>query len=236
MAAEKSPATQAATGDEGVIELRLYIAGQTRKSVAALTNLRRIGDEHLAGRYRVEVIDLMENPQRAQRSTTRSSPSRRWCGGCRNRSGASSAICPTPSGSSLAWRWNPSRARRVPDASQETLRHGCRRNWKCIVMAAGHPGPTGQDVFVLRLYVTGTTGRSTRAIANLREVCEQHLSDRYELEVVDVYQQPELAAREQLVAVPTLIRRLPLPLRRLVGDLSNRQQVLAGLDLSVISS
>jgi circadian clock protein KaiB len=66
MAAEKSPATQAATGDEGVVELRLYIAGQTRKSVAALTNLRRICDEHLAGRYRVEVIDLMENPQRAQ--------------------------------------------------------------------------------------------------------------------------------------------------------------------------
>jgi circadian clock protein KaiB len=66
MGAEKSPPTQAATGNDGVIELRLYIAGQTRKSVAALTNLRRICDEHLAGRYRVEVIDLMENPQRAQ--------------------------------------------------------------------------------------------------------------------------------------------------------------------------
>jgi circadian clock protein KaiB len=103
-------------------------------------------------------------------------------------------------------------------------------------MAAGHPSPTGQNQFVLRLYVTGTTARSTRAIANLREVCEQHLPDRYELQVVDVYQQPELAAREQLVAVPTLIKRLPLPLRRLVGDLSNRQRVLAGLDLSVVSS
>ena len=102
-------------------------------------------------------------------------------------------------------------------------------------MAADHPGPTGQDQFVLRLYVTGTTARSTRAIANLREVCEQHLPDRYELEVIDIYQQPELASREQLVAVPTLIKRLPLPLRRLVGDLSNRQRVLAGLDLSVIS-
>jgi circadian clock protein KaiB len=103
-------------------------------------------------------------------------------------------------------------------------------------MAAEHPGPTGQDLFVLRLYVTGTTARSTRAIANLREVCEQHLPERYDLQVVDVYQQPELAAREQLIAVPTLIRQLPLPLRRLVGDLSNRQRVLAGLDLSVISS
>jgi circadian clock protein KaiB len=66
VAAEKSPAIQAAAGNEGVIELRLYIARQTRKSIAALTNLRRICDEHLAGRYRVEVIDLMENPQRAQ--------------------------------------------------------------------------------------------------------------------------------------------------------------------------
>jgi circadian clock protein KaiB len=66
MAAEKSPPTQAAIGNEDVIELRLYIAGQTRKSIAALTNLRRICEEHLAGRYRVEVIDLMENPQRAQ--------------------------------------------------------------------------------------------------------------------------------------------------------------------------
>jgi circadian clock protein KaiB len=94
---------------------------------------------------------------------------------------------------------------------------------------------TGRDPFVLRLYVTGTTPRSTRAIANLREVCEQHLADRYDLKVVDIYQQPELAAREQLVAAPTLIKRLPLPLRRLVGDLSDRRRVLAGLDLVVLS-
>jgi circadian clock protein KaiB len=105
-----------------------------------------------------------------------------------------------------------------------------------MIMAAEHPGLTDHDQFVLRLYVTGTTARSSRAIANLRQVCEQHLADRYELEVVDIYQQPELAAREQLVAAPTLIKRLPLPLRRLVGDLSNRQRVLAGLDLSTVSS
>ena len=102
-------------------------------------------------------------------------------------------------------------------------------------MAADPQGSAGQDQFVLRLYVTGTTARSTRAIANLRELCEQHLPDRYQLQVVDIYQQPELASREQLVALPTLIKRLPLPLRRLVGDLSNRQRVLAGLDLSVKS-
>ena len=111
-------------------------------------------------------------------------------------------------------------------------------------MAADHPSPAGRDEFVLRLYVTGTTARSTRAVANLRQigvgshadrVSDQHLADRYELEVIDIYQQPELAAREQLVAAPTLIKRMPLPLRRLVGDLSNRRRVLAGLDLPVIS-
>lgn len=86
---------------------------------------------------------------------------------------------------------------------------------------------------MLRLYVTGATARSTRAIANLRQFCEEHLSDRYELEVIDLYQRPELAAGEQLIAAPTLIKRLPLPLRRLVGDLSNQQRVMAGLDLHV---
>ena len=90
--------------------------------------------------------------------------------------------------------------------------------------------------FVLRLYVTGMTARSMRAIANIRHLCEQHLADRYDLEVVDVYQQPELAAREQLVAAPTLVKRLPLPLRRLVGDFSNQQRVLAGLDLPALAS
>jgi circadian clock protein KaiB len=105
-----------------------------------------------------------------------------------------------------------------------------------MIMAADDPSPAGQDEFVLRLYVTGTTARSTRAVANLCQLCEQHLPDRYELEVIDVYQQPELAAREQLVAVPTLIKLLPLPLRRLVGDLSNRKRVLAGLDLSAVAS
>ena len=105
-----------------------------------------------------------------------------------------------------------------------------------MIMAADHPIPAGESEFVLRLYVTGTTARSTRAVANLRQLCEQHLTDRYELEVIDIYQQPELAAREQLVALPTLIKRMPLPLRRLVGDLSNRQRLLAGLDLPAISS
>lgn len=100
-------------------------------------------------------------------------------------------------------------------------------------MASEHPAAAGPAEFVLRLYVTGATPRSTRAIANLRQYCEQYLADRYELEVIDLYQRPELAAGEQLIAAPTLIKRLPLPLRRLVGDLSNQQRVMAGLDLHV---
>jgi circadian clock protein KaiB len=85
--------------------------------------------------------------------------------------------------------------------------------------------------YILRLYITGMTSRSARAIENLQVFCEKHLAGRYELQVIDVYQQPELASREQIVAVPTLIKQLPLPLRRLIGDMSDEERVLVGLDI-----
>src|SRR6476620_4931410 len=85
--------------------------------------------------------------------------------------------------------------------------------------------------YVLRLYVTGSTPRSTKAISNLRALCEQHLSGRYDLEVIDIFQQPVLAKGEQIIAAPTLIKQLPAPLRKMVGDLSDTQRVLMGLDL-----
>jgi circadian clock protein KaiB len=85
--------------------------------------------------------------------------------------------------------------------------------------------------YILRLYVAGVTPRSTHAIANIKHVCEEHLQGRYELEVVDIYQQPVLAAGEQIIAAPTLIKELPLPLRRLIGDMSNEERILLGLDL-----
>jgi circadian clock protein KaiB len=85
--------------------------------------------------------------------------------------------------------------------------------------------------YVLRLYVTGLTPRSTQAIATIKAICEEHLAGRYVLEVIDIYQQPALAQGDQIVAMPTLIRRLPLPLRRLIGDLSDSDRVLLGLDL-----
>ena len=85
--------------------------------------------------------------------------------------------------------------------------------------------------YALRLYVAGMTPRSARAIANIKAICEEHLKGLYNLQVIDLYQQPVLAEGEQIIAVPTLIRKLPPPLRRLIGDLSDREQVLIGLDL-----
>ena len=85
--------------------------------------------------------------------------------------------------------------------------------------------------YLLRLYVNGTTLKSTRAIENLKLVCDGHLQNRYELEVIDIHQQATLARDEQIVAAPTLIKRLPAPFQRLVGDMSDVKKVLFGLDL-----
>jgi len=85
--------------------------------------------------------------------------------------------------------------------------------------------------YVLRLYVTGMTARSSRAVNNLRAICEEYLEGHYDLEVIDIYQQPILTKGEQIVAAPTLLKKLPLPARRIIGDMSNRDRVLSGLDL-----
>jgi circadian clock protein KaiB len=90
---------------------------------------------------------------------------------------------------------------------------------------------TESDGYNLRLYVAGQTPRSVAAIANLKKICEQHLPGRYEIEVVDLMKDPALAQRHQIVAIPTLIRQLPEPLKRIIGDLSNLEKVLVGLDI-----
>ena len=89
--------------------------------------------------------------------------------------------------------------------------------------------------YVLDLYIVGSTARSSRSILNIRTFCDQFLRGRYDLRVVDIYQQPALARSEQIVAAPTLVKRLPLPLRRLVGDFSDQSRVAAGLGLVPIS-
>ena len=91
--------------------------------------------------------------------------------------------------------------------------------------------PSDDGQVHLRLYVAGQTPKSLAAIANLKRLCEEHLAGRYTIEVVDLQVTPQLAAGDQIVAVPTLIRRLPPPLRRVIGDLSNAERVLVGLDM-----
>jgi circadian clock protein KaiB len=85
--------------------------------------------------------------------------------------------------------------------------------------------------YVLKLYITGVTPKSTRAIQNVKRICEEHLKGRYILEIVDVYQQPEQAKSENIIAAPTLIKRLPAPLRKMIGDMANTERILIGLDL-----
>jgi len=85
--------------------------------------------------------------------------------------------------------------------------------------------------YVLRLYVAGLTPASARAIDNIQTICETHLEGRYKLEVIDLYERPSLASGEQIIATPTLIKKLPLPLRRIIGDMSDTERVLVGLDL-----
>ena len=87
--------------------------------------------------------------------------------------------------------------------------------------------------YVLRLYVSGMTPTATRAIANVRKLCEENLAGRYELEVIDIYQQPNLIKEDQIIASPTLIRKLPLPLRRFIGDMSDKEKFLVGIDLKI---
>jgi len=89
----------------------------------------------------------------------------------------------------------------------------------------------GASRHLLRLYVTGTTAGSTRAIQQVRRVCDEHLAGRYDLEVIDIYQLPALAKSDQIIATPTLVKVLPAPLRRLIGDLSNLDSVLFGMDI-----
>jgi circadian clock protein KaiB len=100
---------------------------------------------------------------------------------------------------------------------------------------AGQPGQAfkkqGETTFVFRLYVSGATPRSLRAIDNIKKLCEEHLKERYELTVVDVLQQPALLKGDQIFATPTLVRKLPLPIRKFIGDLSNTEKMLVGLDI-----
>ena len=90
----------------------------------------------------------------------------------------------------------------------------------------------GAERYVLRLYVAGMTQRSHEAIRRVLEFCDKHLADRYELQIIDIYQKPDLLRDEQIVAVPTLVKRLPAPLRRFIGDMQSEERLLHGMDLA----
>ncbi len=85
--------------------------------------------------------------------------------------------------------------------------------------------------YVLRLYVAGITSQSKQAIENITRICEENLKDRYDLQIIDIYQQPRLAKGEQIIAAPTLIKKLPIPLRKFIGNMANKEKILFGLDL-----
>lgn len=91
--------------------------------------------------------------------------------------------------------------------------------------------PAETDRFVLRLYIAGQTPKCMRAFTNLKRICEEHLADRYRIEIIDLLQNPQLARGDQILAVPTLVRHLPEPVKKIIGDLSNTERVLVGLDL-----
>jgi len=97
--------------------------------------------------------------------------------------------------------------------------------------AVKNAGRVEMEVWELRLYIAGETGKSAAAIANLQRLCEEHLPGRYKVEVVDLLKNPQLARGDQIIAVPTLVRKLPDPVRKIVGDLSNEEKALVGLQL-----
>lgn len=96
---------------------------------------------------------------------------------------------------------------------------------------AANEQPAESDRFVLRLYIAGQTPKCMRAFTNLKQICEEHLANRYRIEIIDLLENPQLARGDQILAVPTLVRQLPEPVKKIIGDLSNTERVLVGLDL-----
>lgn len=96
---------------------------------------------------------------------------------------------------------------------------------------SGMTGEPDNSVYLLRLYVAGQTAKSVTAFTNLKKICEEHLEGKYEIEVIDLMQNPSLAQGDQILALPTLVRRLPQPIKKIIGDLSNTERVLVGLDI-----
>ncbi|MFO7668691.1 MAG: circadian clock protein KaiB [Bacteroidales bacterium] len=100
-----------------------------------------------------------------------------------------------------------------------------------MIIKKGKPGKTADEKWVLRLYVAGQSPKALTAYANLKKICQEQLEGKYSIEVIDLLQNPQLGAEDQILALPTLVRKLPVPVRKIIGDLSNAERVLVGLDL-----
>jgi len=101
-------------------------------------------------------------------------------------------------------------------------------------LSSSFPADSTEEVWELRLYIAGQTVKSLTALTNLKRYCAQHLAGRYRLEVIDLLQHPQLAEGDQILAIPTLVRKVPSPIRKIIGDLSNQERVLVGLDLRLV--
>ncbi len=116
--------------------------------------------------------------------------------------------------------------------SAKTIRKPATQKRKSRTRKSVSKEPASErDMWNLRLYVAGQTPKSIAAFANLKKICEEHLKFKYRIEVIDLFQNPQLAKGDQILAVPTLVRKLPVPVRKIIGDLSNTERVLVGLDL-----
>ncbi len=100
-----------------------------------------------------------------------------------------------------------------------------------MIIKKGKPGKTADEKWVLRLYVAGQSPKALTAFANLKKICQEQLEGKYSIEVIDLLKSPQLGAEDQIFALPTLVRKLPVPVRKIIGDLSNAERVLVGLDL-----
>jgi circadian clock protein KaiB len=107
---------------------------------------------------------------------------------------------------------------------------------KQVLQHAARSARPKEDKWMLRLYIAGNTPKSSAALINLKKYCERHLNNRYEIEVIDLLLNPQLAAGDQILATPTLVRKVPAPVRKIIGDLSNEEKVLVGLDLRPIKN
>ncbi len=115
------------------------------------------------------------------------------------------------------------------------VEHGLKNRFRNATEAfedALKRAPLRRAKYIFRLYVSGSSTRSLRAIYNLRKLCEEYLHDDYDLRVIDIYKNPDAAREEQIIAAPTLVKQLPQPLRRFIGDLSNKKKLLVALDIS----